>query len=184
MKYCSTRNKKLNFDFKEIFQRSLAPDGGLFIPKQIKKFSLNELKKMKKLNYVDLATEIVSSFCEPTFNKKQLKVLIKRSYKSFKIKDVVNLIKVDKHNLLELYHGPTLAFKDIAMQCIGNIYEEFNKTQEDTTNIIVATSGDTGAAAISALSKRKKINLFVLHPHNKISKVQKKIMTTIGGRNI
>ena len=154
----------MNFDFKEIFQRSLAPDGGLFIPKQIKKFSLNELKKMKKLNYVDLATEIVSSFCEPTFNKKQLKVLIKRSYKSFKIKDVVNLIKVDKHNLLELYHGPTLAFKDIAMQCIGNIYEEFNKTQEDNTNIIVATSGDTGAAAISALSKRKRlIYLFYIH---------------------
>ena len=70
------------------------------------------------------------------------------------------------------------------MQCIGNIYEEFNTNNEDITNIVVATSGDTGAAAISALSKRKKINLFVLHPHNKISKVQKKIMTTIGGSNI
>ena len=70
------------------------------------------------------------------------------------------------------------------MQCIGNIYEEFNKNNKDITNIVVATSGDTGAAAISALSKRKKINLFVLHPHNKISKVQKKIMTTIGGSNI
>ena len=68
MKYCSTRNKKLNFDFKEIFQRSLAPDGGLFIPKQIKKFSSNELKKMKRLSYIDLATEVVSSFCVPTSN--------------------------------------------------------------------------------------------------------------------
>jgi len=184
MKYCSTRNKKLNFDFKEIFQRSLAPDGGLFIPNKIKKFSSNELKKMKRLNYVDLATEIVTSFCAPTFSKQQLKILIKKSYKNFKKKDVVSLIKLEKINLLELYHGPTLAFKDIAMQCIGNIYEEFNKKNKDITNIVVATSGDTGAAAISALSKRKKINLFVLHPHNKISKVQKKIMTTIGGRNI
>ena len=107
MKYCSTRNKKLDFDFKQIFQRSLAPDGGLFVPKKIKKFSSHELKKMKRLNYIDLATEVVSSFCIPTFNKQQLKALIKKSYKKFKKKDVVSLIKLDKINLLELYHGPT-----------------------------------------------------------------------------
>jgi threonine synthase len=139
---------------------------------------------MRKLNYVDLATEVVTTFCAPTFSKQQLKALIKKSYNKFKKKDVVSLIKLDKINLLELYHGPTLAFKDIAMQCIGNIYEEFNKNNKDITNIVVATSGDTGAAAISALSKRKKINLFVLHPHNKISKVQKKIMTSVDERNI
>jgi len=184
MKYCSTRNKKLDFDFKQIFQRSLAPDGGLFIPKKIKKFSSRDLKKLKKLNYVDLAVEVISSFCEPTFNKLQLKVLIKKSYKKFKKKNVVNLVQIDKDILLELYHGPTLAFKDIAMQCIGNIYEEFNKNSDEITNIVVATSGDTGAAAISALSNRKNINLFVLHPHNKISRIQRKIMTTIGGSNI
>jgi threonine synthase len=184
MKYCSTRNKKLNFDFKQIFQRSLAPDGGLFIPKKIKKFSSRDLKKLKKLNYVDLAVAVISSFCEPTFNKQQLKTLIRKSYKKFKKKNVVNLVQIDKDILLELYHGPTLAFKDIAMQCIGNIYEEFNKNNDEITNIIVATSGDTGAAAISALSNRKNINVFVLHPHNKISKIQRKIMTTIGGNNI
>jgi len=184
MKYCSTRNKKLDFNFKQIFQRSLAPDGGLFIPKKIKKFNSNELKKLKKLNYTDLAIEIVSSFCAPTFNKQELKILIYKSYKKFKKKNVVNLVHVNKAILLELYHGPTLAFKDIAMQCIGNIYEEFNKNNNETTNIVVATSGDTGAAAISALSNRKNINLFVLHPHNKISKIQRKIMTTIGGSNI
>jgi len=184
MKYCSTRNKKLDFDFKQIFQRSLAPDGGLFIPKKIKKFSTNELKKLKKLNYIDLAAAVISSFCEPTFNKHQLKVLIRKSYKKFKKKNVVNLVSFKEDILLELYHGPTLAFKDIAMQCIGNIYEEFNKNNNETTNIVVATSGDTGAAAISALSNRKNINLFVLHPHNKISKIQRKIMTTIGGKNI
>jgi len=184
MKYCSTRNKKLNFDFKQIFQRSLAPDGGLFIPKKIKKFSSRDLKKLKKLNYIDLAVEVVSSFCEPTFNKQQLKTLIRKSYKKFRKKNVVNLVQIDRDILLELYHGPTLAFKDIAMQCIGNIYEEFNKNSEEITNIVVATSGDTGAAAISALSNRKNINLFVLHPRNKISKIQRKIMTTIGGSNI
>ncbi|MDA9091779.1 threonine synthase [Pelagibacteraceae bacterium] len=184
MKYCSTRNKKLDFNFKQIFLRSLAPDGGLFIPKKIKRFSLRDLKKLKKLNYTDLAVEVISSFCEPTFNKQQLKTLIRKSYKKFKKKNVVNLVQIDRDILLELYHGPTLAFKDIAMQCIGNIYEEFNKNRDEITNIIVATSGDTGAAAISALSNRKNINLFVLHPHNKISKIQRKIMTTIGGNNI
>ena len=184
MKYCSTRNKKLDFDFQQIFQRSLAPDGGLFVPKKIKKFNLKDLKQFKKLNYVDLAVTVISSFCEPTFNKKQLKILISKSYKKFKKKNVVNLVSINKDILLELYHGPTLAFKDIAMQCIGNIYEEFNKNNDEITNIIVATSGDTGAAAISALSNRKNINLFVLHPHNKISKIQRKIMTTIGGNNI
>jgi threonine synthase len=184
MKYCSTRNKKLDFDFKQIFQRSLAPDGGLFVPKKIKKFSSKDLKKLKNLSYIDLATSVISSFCEPTFNKQQLKTLIKKSYKKFKKKNVINLVQIDKAILLELYHGPTLAFKDIAMQCIGNIYEEFNKNNDEITNIVVATSGDTGAAAISALSNRKNIKLFVLHPHNKISKIQRKIMTTIGGSNI
>jgi len=184
MKYCSTRNKKLDFNFKQVFQRSLAPDGGLFVPKKIKKFSSNDLKKLKKLNYADLAVAVISSFCEPSFNKQQLKILIKKSYKKFKKKNVVNLVKINKNILLELYHGPTLAFKDIAMQCIGNIYEEFNKNNNEITNIVVATSGDTGAAAISALSNRKNIKLFVLHPHNKISKIQRKIMTTIGGKNI
>ena len=86
-------------------------------------------------------------------------------------------------NLLELYHGPTLAFKDIAMQVIGLMYEALNLNKKNI-NIIVATSGDTGSAAIAALSNRKNINLFVLHPHNKISKIQRKIMTTIGGDNI
>ena len=83
MKYCSTRNKKLDFDFKQIFLRSLAPDGGLFIPKKIKKFSSRDLKKLKKLSYVDLAAAVISSFCEPTFNKQQLKTLIKKSYKKY-----------------------------------------------------------------------------------------------------
>lgn len=184
MKYCSTRNKKLDFNFEQVFQRSLAPDGGLFIPKKIKKFSSADLKKLKKLNYVDLAVSIILSFCEPTFNKQQLKTLISKSYKKFKKKNVVNLVNINKDVLLELYHGPTLAFKDIAMQCIGNIYEEFNKKKNQIVNIAVATSGDTGAAAISALRNRKNINLFILHPHNKISKIQRKIMTTMGGNNI
>jgi len=183
MKYFSTRNKNLNCSFKEIFLRGLAPDGGLFIPQKLKIYNNSELKELSKLKYTDLATEIISNFCVPDLEKNKLKALVEKAYKTFDSKDVVKIKKIGNLNLLELYHGPTLAFKDIAMQVIGNIYNEFNSTDKKTVNIIVATSGDTGSAAISALNGKPNINVFVLHPHNKISNIQRKIMTTIGSNN-
>ena len=178
MNYFSTRDKSKKFSFKEVFLRGLAPDGGLFVPENLKKYNSEELEDLKKLNYVDLATEIVSPFCGLDISKKRLKKIIEKSYYEFLIENVVSVKTFDNLNVLELYHGPTLAFKDIAMQVIGNLYVEFKKDQEDFVNIIVATSGDTGAAAVSALKQKKYINLFVLHPHNKISKMQRKIMTS------
>ena len=184
MKYFSTRNKSLKFSFKDIFLRGLAPDGGLFLPSEIKQYSQSELKNLSKLSYVDLATEIIFNFCKEDINKDQLKILIEKAYSNFKSKEVVELKKVGNYNLLELYHGPTLAFKDIAMQVIGNMYDYLKVSKDKAVNIVVATSGDTGSAAISALNDRKNINVFVLHPHNKISNIQRKIMTTIGSKNI
>ena len=184
MKYFSTRNKNLNFSFKDVFLRGLAPDGGLFIPQKLKIYNNSELKELSKLKYTDLATEIISNFCASDIDKSKLKALIEKAYKSFDSKDIVTIKKIGNLNLLELYHGPTLAFKDIAMQVIGNIYNQFNSTDKKTVNIIVATSGDTGSAAISALGGKSNINVFVLHPHNKISNIQRKIMTTIGSSNV
>ncbi len=184
MEYISTRNKKLNLSFKDIFLRGLAPDGGLFIPKKNKIYNRAELNKLSKLSYVDLATEILLSFCSPDIEVKKLNELVKKSYKNFISKDVVEIKKVGNINLVELYHGPTLAFKDIAMQIIGNMYDELKLSSKKVINIVVATSGDTGSAAISALNDRKNINVFVLHPHNKISNIQRKIMTTIGSNNV
>ena len=184
MKYFSTRNKNLNFSFKDVFLRGLAPDGGLFIPQKLKIYNNSELKELSKLKYTDLATEIISNFCVPDLEKNKLKALVEKAYKAFDSKDVVKIKKIGNLNLLELYHGPTLAFKDIAMQVIGNIYNQFNSTDKKTVNIIVATSGDTGSAAISALNDKSNINVFVLHPHNKISNIQRKIMTTIGSSNV
>ncbi|MDA9073360.1 threonine synthase [Pelagibacteraceae bacterium] len=184
MKYFSTRDKSLEFSFKDIFLRGLAPEGGLFLPSKIKKYNGGELKNLSKLSYVDLATEIIFNFCQSDIGKKQLKSLIKKAYDSFKSKEVVEVKKVGNYNLLELYHGPTLAFKDIAMQVIGNMYDYLKVSEDKVVNIIVATSGDTGAAAISALNDRNNINVFILHPHNKISNIQRKIMTTIGSNNI
>ena len=184
MNYFSTRNKNIKFSFKDIFLRGLAPDGGLFLPSEIRKYNHTEINELSKLSYVNLATEIISNFCKNDIDKDQLKILVENAYSNFKIKEVVNLKKVGNFNLLELYLGPTLAFKDIAMQVIGNMYDFLKVANENTVNIVVATSGDTGSAAISALNDRKNINLFVLHPHNKISKIQRKIMTTIGSKNI
>ncbi|MFL2882874.1 MAG: threonine synthase [Pelagibacteraceae bacterium] len=184
MKYFSTRDKSLKFSFKDIFLRGLAPGGGLFLPNEIKRYSKQELKKLSKLNYKELATEIIFNFCKEEFDRNELNSLIDKSYKSFKNNEVVNFKNIGEINLLELYNGPTLAFKDIAMQVIGNMYDHLKIAKEKTVNIVVATSGDTGSAAIAALSNRTNINLFVLHPNNKISNIQRKIMTTIGGSNI
>ncbi len=184
MNYFSTRDKSLKFSFKDIFLRGLAPEGGLFLPSKFKKYSKEDLNKLSQLNYNKLAAEIIFNFCSNEISKEELNSLIEKSYSSFKEKEVVNLKKIGNINLLELYHGPTLAFKDIAMQVIGNMYDYLKVAKTKKVNIIVATSGDTGSAAIAALSNRKNINLFVLHPHNKISNIQRKIMTTIGGNNI
>jgi len=110
--------------------------------------------------------------------------LVNNSYKNFRVQDVVSIKKLGKTNLLELFHGPTLAFKDIAMQVIGNMYEKILEKNNLKVNIVVATSGDTGAAAISAIRDRKNIKIFVLHPDNKISEIQRKFMTTVNSSNV
>jgi len=184
VRYISTRNKNLNFGFKDVFLKGLAPDGGLFIPKKIKKYSENELRQMAKLNYTDLTKEILSNFCGKDLQEKELENIIRKSYSNFSVKDVVNLKKVGRVSLVELFHGPTLAFKDIAMQPIGNIYEKFIKLDNKKINIIVATSGDTGSAAIAGLNGKSNINVFVLHPDNRISNVQRKLMTTVDSKNV
>ena len=184
MEYISTRNKQKTFSFREVFLKSLADDGGLFIPKKMPSYTPDELKNLKKLSYNDLATKIILKFCSDEFNEKEIKELVDNAYKNFRVKDVVEIKKIKKINLLELFHGPTLAFKDIAMQVIGNMYEKILKKNNLKVNIIVATSGDTGAAAISAIRDRNNMKIFVLHPENKISEVQRKFMTTTNSKNV
>ena len=183
MNYISTRNKSLNQDFGSIFLRGLAPDGGLFLPKEISKYSEKDLKKLSDLSYIDLAVEIISKFCSPVLDKNKIKLLLHKAYSSFDTKNIVELKQIDDINLLELYHGPTLAFKDIALQVIGLMYEALDLNKKNV-NIVVATSGDTGSAAIAALKDKENINVFVLHPHEKISSIQRKIMTTCDSNNI
>ena len=184
MEYISTRNTKNTFSFKDVFLKGLASDGGLFVPKEIPIFSKEELEKLKNLSYNELAAKIILKFCSNDFNQKEIKEIIESSYKSFRTKDVVIIKKIGKLNLLELFHGPTLAFKDIAMQVIGNMYEKILKKNDLQINIVVATSGDTGAAAINSIKDRSNMKIFVLHPKDKISEVQRKFMTTADSKNV
>jgi threonine synthase len=184
MKYISTRSKEKEYNFGEVFIKGLADDGGLFIPKLIPKLSNEELLKLSKLNYKDLAREIIYLFSGDTITKDELSSVIEKSYSKFNNKEVVKITNINENNLLELFHGPTLAFKDVAMQFIGNLYDHYLKDNNKKINIVVATSGDTGAAAIDAIKGKDKMNIFVLHPHNKVSLVQRKLMTTVKEKNV
>ncbi len=184
MEYISTRGDNKKFSFSEVFLKGLADDGGLFIPLNIKKFDESKMNSLKKLNYIDLATEIIYLYTGDFLSKKELNEIVKKSYSNFREKDVVKIVDLNQLKILELFHGPTLAFKDIAMQLIGNMYEHFLKSNNKTINIVVATSGDTGAAAIDAIKGKSNLNIFVLHPNNRISSVQRKIMTTVEEKNV
>jgi len=184
MKYISTRNNLKEYSFEEVFIKGLADDGGLFIPKLIKKFTKNELNLLSKLTYQDLAKEIIFPFIGNFMSESELSDIIKKSYSVFRKDNAVNLIKIGDINVLELFHGPTLAFKDIAMQLLGNFYEYYLNKNNKNINVIVATSGDTGAAAIDAIKGKKNMNIFVLHPYNKISIVQRKLMSTVKHKNV
>ena len=177
MNYISTRNNQKNFTFKDVFLKGLADDGGLFVPKSIKPFKKEELDNLKNLSYNDLAAEIIYPFIGDFMSKDDLISLISKSYSNFRSDDVVKISDLGDLKVLELFHGPTLAFKDIAMQLIGNFYQYHLGRDQKKINIIVATSGDTGAAAIDALKGKANLNVFVLHPNNKISPVQRKLMT-------
>ncbi len=184
MNYVSTRNNKNELNFKDVFIKGLADDGGLFVPKNVKSLNSEDLDKLRNLSYNDLACEILNLFCSDFINKKDLKTIITKSYSTFREKEVVKISNLGNIKLLELYHGPTLAFKDIAMQFIGNLYDYYLSKNNDFLNVIVATSGDTGAAAIDAIKGKNNMNIFVLHPNNKISKVQRKLMTTGNEKNV
>ena len=184
MNYISTRNNSKKVSFEHVFLKGLSEEGGLFIPEKLKKFNYKELNELSNLDYRNLAFNIVKLFTGDFISKLDLKNLINKSYTNFRDENVVKINKINNNYLLELYHGPTLAFKDIAMQLIGNFYEYYLEKKSKKINIIVATSGDTGAAAIDAIKGKKNINIFVLHPHNKISSVQRKLMTTSDENNV
>ena len=184
MNYVSTRNNSKSFKFKDVFIKGLADDGGLFIPESLHKYSNEDLNNFKNLEYKELAKKIIHPFIGDFMSEKDLSKIIDKSYSVFRKKNVVDLVKIGDRSVLELFHGPTLAFKDVAMQLLGNFYEYYLSSENEKINIVVATSGDTGAAAINAIKGKKDVNIFVLHPNNRVSPVQRKLMTTGKDKNV
>ena len=184
MDYISTRNSSNSFKFEDVFIKGLADDGGLFVPKSLHKYTQNDLLEFKNLEYKELAKKIINPFIGDFMSEHDLSKIIDKSYSVFRKKNVVEIVKIGDRSVLELFHGPTLAFKDVAMQLLGNFYEYYLNNENKKINIVVATSGDTGAAAIDAIKGKKNVNIFVLHPNNRISSVQRKLMTTSKEKNV
>ncbi|MDB9844476.1 threonine synthase [bacterium] len=184
MKYISTRDNSREYNFEQVFIKGLADDGGLFVPKEVKKYSAKQIDALSNLSYQNLAKEIIYPFIGDFMTVNELSDIVDKSYSVFRKDNVVDLIKLGDTKILELFHGPTLAFKDVAMQLLGNFYEHYLKKNNKNINVVVATSGDTGAAAIDAIKGKKNMNIFVLHPHEKVSLVQRKLMSTVKEKNV
>ncbi len=183
MKYCSTRGQVKDLNFTEAVLMGLADDGGLLLPQQIPALSQNELQALSELSYPELAFEVISRFVDD-IPAADLKKLIDNSYASFEHPQITPVVKKGNVHILELFHGPTLAFKDVALQFLGNLFEYLLIRDNRHMNIIGATSGDTGSAAIYGVRGKKNINIFILHPHGRVSPVQELQMTTVTDANV
>ena len=186
MKYISTRGKVKPIGFQQAVLMGLADDGGLLIPEEIPQISKDRLAAWSKLSYGDLAFEIIGLFVDD-IPPADLKELINRTYteKAFGPgPDPAPLVKVGKHYILELWHGPTLAFKDYALQLLGNLFEYILRRTGRRLNILGATSGDTGSAAICGVRGRAGIDIFMMHPSGRTSAIQERQMTTVLDDNV
>lgn len=183
MQYISTRGGIESVSFTKAVMMGLADDGGLLLPRAIPRIGSDTFSWWKDLSYPELAFEIMSRFIDD-IPEADLREIIIRSYESFDTEEVIPLVHQGSLHIMELFHGPTLAFKDVALQFLGNIFEYLLERDDSVMNILGATSGDTGSAAIYGVRGKERINIFILHPHNRVSKVQEKQMTTVTDANV
>ena len=183
MKYKSTRDDKIEYTAEQVLNYGLAPDGGLFIPNEIPKFSTEQIDALKGKDYFEIANFILSPFLIDLFEPPTIDKIIQEAYRKFD-KEIVSISNIGDNDLLNLFHGPTLAFKDYAMCLLAKIYEHYIKKIDRKLVVVGATSGDTGSAAIQAFKGIDNISIFILHPHNSTSLFQRKQMTTSGGNNV
>ncbi|MFM5917860.1 MAG: threonine synthase [Novosphingobium sp.] len=185
MEYVSTRGEALALDFEGVTLAGLASDGGLYVPREWPSFSADEIAAMRGLPYAELAARVMAPFVGDSLRPERLRELTSQAYGRFAHAAVTPLKQLDgQHWLLELFHGPTLAFKDVALQMLGLLFEEFLGRGGDPLTIVGATSGDTGSAAIDAVAGRAKIEIFMLHPKGRVSDVQRRQMTTVNAPNV
>lgn len=195
MKYFSTRGGSERLSFEDTVLAGLAPNGGLYIPECIPSLPPDWEKKWKSLRFVDLSVEVLSLYIsEDEISRDDLRKLVEKSYSTFRHPDITPLQKInEKLFVLELFHGPTFAFKDVALQLLGNLFEYFltrrnaNKPSgepREKLTVVGATSGDTGSAAIYGLRNKENVSIFILHPKGRVSPIQQAQMTTITDANV
>ncbi|CAM9711040.1 unnamed protein product [Chrysoparadoxa australica] len=188
--YCSTRGGEKGVSFEDVVLGGLAPDKGLYVPEQLPKVSLEEIEKWRTLDFADLAHKVMSQFISPEeVPSEDLERLLHASTSNFRDADVTPLVKVGNVWVLELFHGPTFAFKDVALQFLGNLFEFFllrrrARGEEARMTVLGATSGDTGSAAIYGLRGKKHVDCFIMFPTGRVSEIQERQMTTVPDENI
>ncbi|KHK89380.1 threonine synthase [Novosphingobium malaysiense] len=185
MEYISTRGSAQALDFEGATLAGLASDGGLYVPREWPRFSGEEIADMAGLPYAELAAKVMAPFVGDSLTYERLLELTTEAYGRFAHKAVTPLRQLDEQQwVLELFHGPTLAFKDVALQLLGLFFEEFLSRSDRNLTIVGATSGDTGSAAIDAVAGREKVDIFMLHPKGRVSDVQRRQMTTVLAPNV
>src|SRR5687768_14304740 len=185
MQYVSTRGSAPTLDFEGVTLAGLASDGGLYLPRVWPRFAESEIAALAGLPYPELAVQVMAPFVGDSLAEDRLRELTVEAYGRFAHAAVTPLKQLDEqHWLLELFHGPTLAFKDVALQLLGRLFEEFLSRRNEPLTIVGATSGDTGSAAIDAVAGRDNIQIFMLHPKGRVSDVQRRQMTTVKSPNV
>ena len=185
MRYVSTRGVAPILDFEAATLAGLASDGGLYVPESWPRFSEAEIAAMAGLPYVEVAVRVCQRFTAGCLDETALRQIFTAAYGRFAHAAVAPLKQLDhRHFLLELFHGPTLAFKDVALQALGLVFERFLAQSGQHITVIGATSGDTGSAAIDALAGRSGVEVYMLHPDGRVSEVQRRQMTTVLDSNI
>ncbi|HBG97070.1 MAG TPA: threonine synthase, partial [Chromatiaceae bacterium] len=185
MKYVSTRGGVEPVGFADVVMMGLGTDGGLMVPERLPApVGADILRAWSKLSFQDLAVEILMPFVADEIPRADLQDLVQRSYASFSHPRVTPLREAGGRRYLELFHGPTAAFKDVALQLLGNLFEYLLRRDGGELNILGATSGDTGSAAIYGVRGKQRINIFILHPKGRVSAVQERQMTTVLDANV
>jgi threonine synthase len=185
MDYISTRGSAPALGFEDVTLAGLASDGGLYVPRVWPTLTHDEIAALAGKSYVETAVTVMRPFVAGALDDDALRSLCTQAYGRFAHQAVTPLVQLDaRHWLLELFHGPTLAFKDVALQLLGLLFERFLSQRDTHLTVVGATSGDTGSAAIDALAGRAKVDVFMLHPAGRVSEVQRRQMTTVLAPNI
>ena len=182
MRYVSTRGSAAPLGFQDVVIAGLAEDGGLFVPEQIPDVR-SQLTGWRGLPFTELAARVMAHFVDD-IPQASLRELLQKSYSTFDTPDVVPLRELDGLHVLELFHGPTLAFKDIALQFLGNVFSYILERRGGSLNILGSTSGDTGSAAIAGVRGKPAISIFILYPDGRTSALQELQMTTVTDANV